>query len=60
MNAQSIQFMTMESRLVALDNSFVPFDPSKEPERLQWVDPETNQLYWLTAEELVEKGKNGG
>lgn len=26
-------------------------------EKFQWTDPETNQLYWLNAEEL--KAKNG-
>lgn len=26
-------------------------------EKFQWIDPETNQLHWLTAEEL--KAKNG-
>ena len=33
------------------------FDPANEPERFQWIDTETNQLYWLTKEEL--ESKNG-
>lgn len=27
-------------------------------ERFQWIDPESNQLYWLTKEEL--EAKNSG
>jgi hypothetical protein len=35
-------------------DEYVPFDPTKEPERFQFIT-EDNQLLWLTQEEILER-----